>query len=281
MTSRNEESTNAAPRKSALGRHLRSSRLAIAGIVAAALTAALTQVMTGWISNGWRYLFGQPEPAPIAIVVQPLQDNVCDQHWMTPSPPQGLPPPPRSTDASTVREDWSRWAEQVKGVPVGTQVLLRVQGRTDTQVTITGIEFNVLKRAPAFAGTNAYANCGAGPGPIRWLYVNLDKEPPQVSAKFDERNPELIVGNAPAWERKPIRFPYNLQVSKSETETFLISAGTDDCDCTWTGQLDWVSLDRKGSLPIDNNGAPFRTTSSKLADHTCQSLMGTGPWNCG
>lgn len=275
-----DKSTSGAPRESALGRHLRSGRVFIAGIIAAALTAVLTQVMTGWMGDAWRYLLGQHEPAPIAIAVQSYQDDVCYQDWMIPLPLKGLPSPPRSTDPSTGAEDWSRWAEHVNGVPAASKVLLSVQGRTDTEVTIANIRFKAVKRAPVFAGTHVYTICGAGAGPIRWLRVTLDKErPPQVTAKFDESNPELK-GGAPAWERQPIRFPYKLTVSKSEAETFLIDAYTDNCDCSWTGQVEWTSLDRTGSLPFDYKGAPFRITSTSLADHECSwVVMGsTTPW---
>ena len=286
---RSPTSSVGAARKSALGRHFRSGRVFMAGIATAALTAVLTQVMTGWMGDAWKFMFGPPEPAPIAMVVQPPHGDMCDQAWMVPRSSQGLPPPPGSGGVSG-GEEWSRWAESVRGVPAdaakgttGGYLVLIVQGRTDAQVTITNIKFKAVKRDPAFSGTFAYTNCGAGPGEIRWLDVDLDMEPPQVSADFAEWHPELRPGastETSASERRPISFPYNLMVSKSETETFLISAHTEDCDCTWIGQLDWASQGRTGSLPIDNNGAPFRTASTLLADRECWTVMGTRPWQC-
>jgi hypothetical protein len=262
---------------------IRRGRIYIAGIAAAALAAVLAQAITGWMGNAWRFIHPEPpEPAPIAMTVQPYHRDICNQDWMVPQPPESLPPPPRSTDQTTGGQDWLAWAEQVKGVPVATKLLLTVQGRTDAQVTITNIRFNVIKREPVFAGTKADTTCGAGAGPIRLLEVNLDEDPPQVDAQFDASNPELV--NAPTWERQPIRFPYKFTVSKSEAETFLIDTYTENCDCTWTGQVEWTSLDREGSLPIDNNGAPFRTTSSKLATDRCLYVpvgqQADDPWNC-
>jgi len=151
--------------------------------------------------------------------------------------------------------------------------MLRVQGRTDAEVTITNIGFEA-KRAPAFAGTRVSLNCAryATEAPVRRVYVDLDKESPEVTAFYtwDPKN----------GKPREIRFPYNPKVSKSEADTFFLAPHTEDCDCTWTGHVDWVSQGRKGSLPIDNNGAPFRIATPKLADHVCESKMGTGSWDC-
>lgn len=270
-------------------RHFRGSKLFVAGIVTAALSAVLVQVMTGWMNGAWKFIFGSDEPAPITMVVQSPRSHECDQAWMVPGSTAPLPPPPGM--AGEVGSDhWAQWAESVGGVPAdatkvptGSHLVLIVQGLTDAQVTITDLDFQVVERAPAFAGTLAYTNCGGGAGPIRWLDVDLDKQPTKVSAEFADWHPELrpdASTNSSASERRPIDFPYNLMVSEAETETFLIDVRTEACDCSWTGRLNWASQGRTGSLPIDNNGVPFRTAGTLLADRECVAVIGNDSWRC-
>ncbi len=59
------------------------------------------------------------------------------------------------------------------------------------------------------------------------------------------------------------QFPYT--VSLSNSETFVIKASTEGCDCDWVVDLHRASQGQTGVLPINDNGRPFRTSSAKNA----------------
>ncbi|MFJ8589616.1 hypothetical protein ACIRD2_34035, partial [Streptomyces sp. NPDC093595] len=53
----------------------------------------------------------------------------------------------------------------------------------------------------------------------------------------------------------------------------LVTAGTISCDCRWYLELDWSSPGRKGTVRIDDDGHPFRTSAIKgLLQYTCDTL---------
>jgi hypothetical protein len=61
-------------------------------------------------------------------------------------------------------------------------------------------------------------------------------------------------------DEKPVRFPY--KVSQTDPEVFYIAVNTKKCDCTWIAELFWTTRGKNGSTIIDDNGRPFRVTSS-------------------
>ena len=55
--------------------------------------------------------------------------------------------------------------------------------------------------------------------------------------------------------------PY--RVSSEDPEVLLVNAETEACDCSWCLELDWSSQGRTGTVRVDDDGRPFRTTSIK------------------
>jgi hypothetical protein len=43
----------------------------------------------------------------------------------------------------------------------------------------------------------------------------------------------------------------------------MVDAQTEDCDCRWYLELDWSSQGRTGTVRIDDQGVPFRTSGIK------------------
>jgi hypothetical protein len=63
---------------------------------------------------------------------------------------------------------------------------------------------------------------------FRWLDVDLDHSPTRVIPHYDSQ----LAKEAPSeWRRTPIKFPY--KVSTADSEAFLITARTKNCDCGW------------------------------------------------
>ena len=197
-------------------------------------------------------------PNPITAAVHTVTPT-CGYPWVTPKTPEQihLPVPGEILDNG----GWADWPEvSVNGAasPPGL-VELTIQGRDSAAVTLTNLRVRVLARRTPIHGTAIQRDCG-DQGAIRWLEVDLDRDPVRPVAKDEfDAMPE----DTPAWERKPIKFPYT--VSVTNPETFMIKAVTENCDCDWIADVEWSSQGQRGTLPITNAGKPFRTTSIKNA----------------
>lgn len=58
-------------------------------------------------------------------------------------------------------------------------------------------------------------------------------------------------------------------MSRTDIEVFWIVASTDSCDCSWIAELDYHVREESGSIRIDRDGVPFRTTATDRADWYC------------
>lgn len=230
----------------------------IAGI-AAALIAAMA---TAWLPE----LGFVPHPAPDLTLQSPatasmpapsggLPFTVAVKRqtlggWVIDQPLAQLPPRPRSY------EGLSDWAREVGGIPADDlDVYMTVQGRSEAQVTLTNLRVRVTERRRNTHSVHVNINEG-GPDAYRWVRVDLDTDPPKLSDElFDSP-----LNNAPAHERRPIRFPY--EVSISDAETFLIKALANGCDCSFLIELDWMAEGKIGTVVVDDAGRPFRLAGS-------------------
>jgi hypothetical protein len=50
-------------------------------------------------------------------------------------------------------------------------------------------------------------------------------------------------------------------VSAEDPEVLLVTARTGGCDCRWYLELDWSSQGRTGTVRVDDDGRPFRTSA--------------------
>ncbi|GAA2334462.1 helix-turn-helix domain-containing protein [Streptomyces kunmingensis] len=171
----------------------------------------------------------------------------CGHDYVIAKPPSQVPPPPAPQDAAP-------WAATQSAVHGGeTLVQLSVQGRSDTAVVLEALRVRVVGRTTPAEG-NAYAmdhGCGGALTP-RYFAVDLDKDRPLARA---------VAGNDSGTPIPAVRMPY--RVSAEDPEVLLVTAGTSSCDCRWYLELDWSSQGRKGTVRIDDDGRPFRTSSIK------------------
>ncbi|QCD60873.1 helix-turn-helix domain-containing protein [Streptomyces hawaiiensis] len=171
----------------------------------------------------------------------------CGHDYVVAAPPEQVPPPPVPQDAGV-------WAASQNAVHGGeTLVRLSVQGRTDTAVVLEALRVRVVGRTAPAQG-NAYAmdqGCGGSVTP-RSFDVNLDKDRPIARA---------VAGSDTGTPIPAVRMPY--RVSARDPEVLLVNARAQACDCRWYLELDWSSQGRTGTVRIDDDGRPFRTSGIK------------------
>ncbi|MEU1850629.1 helix-turn-helix domain-containing protein [Streptomyces sp. NPDC019990] len=171
----------------------------------------------------------------------------CGHDYVVSKPPRQVPPPPVPQDAGS-------WAASQGAVHGGeTVVELSVQGRTDTAVVLQALRVRVVGRTAPAQG-NAYAmdnGCGGSLTP-RYFDVNLDKDRPLAHA---------VPGSDAGTPVPAVRMPY--RVSARDPEVLLVTARTATCDCRWYLELDWSSQGRRGTVRVDDDGRPFRTSGIK------------------
>ncbi|MGW6981674.1 helix-turn-helix domain-containing protein [Streptomyces sp. NPDC054932] len=180
---------------------------------------------------------------PVKVTTRPhTWEAPCGQHYLIDKPPAQVGPPPVERDAPA-------WVAAAGAVPADEQyVTLTLQGSGADTVVLDGLTVRtVAKRAPL--PWNDYAmgypgvGCGAGV-PTRTFGVALDSARPSVAPVPGQRD-----------------FPFS--VSESQPEVFHIKAAASAHDVSWYLELSWSSGSRRGTLRIDHNGNPFRTSGSK------------------
>lgn len=143
-------------------------------------------------------------------------------------------------------------------------VLVTIQGKTDAEVTLTGMDVNVDRR-PAPEGTILTPPCG-GEGYFRSIVVDLDSTPPSMQPRI---NLDASTASEPGARREPLIFPYEVAIHDAETFEMIVYTG--ECDCEWTVDVSWASQGRTGKTRIDNGGKPFRTVGGARAEGDCDS----------
>ncbi|WAZ24960.1 helix-turn-helix domain-containing protein [Streptomyces cinnabarinus] len=169
----------------------------------------------------------------------------CGHDYVIDRPPAKVAPPPPPQDART----WAGSQGAVHGR--NTMVRISVQGKSSTAVVLEALRVRVVGRAAPVEG-NSYAmdqGCGGAVTP-RFFDVDLDKDRP-IARPAD--------GNDSGTTIPAMRLPY--RVSAEDPEVLLVTAGTEGCDCRWYLELDWSSQGRTGTIRIDDEGRPFRTTA--------------------
>ncbi|WP_421107482.1 helix-turn-helix domain-containing protein [Streptomyces sp. NEAU-S77] len=191
-------------------------------------------------------------------------ENGCDHRYVIDRPPADVAPPPTERDAPA-------WAAAHDAVHGGTtNVEATVQGRAESAVVLRALHVRVVgRRTPLAWSSFAMDNgCGGALTP-RAFSVDLDAARPQARPTD---------GNDEGKPIPAVRFPY--RVSASDPEVLLINARTAGCDCRWYLELEWTSGDRSGTVRIDDNGAPFRTSGIK-GRPTYGYDYGEGAWRDG
>ncbi|MFK4687575.1 transcriptional regulator [Streptomyces pristinaespiralis] len=205
----------------------------------------------GVVQNG---AAGPSSPAPFTgtpftwITDDHVWRHGCGHAYFVDRSPADVPPPPVEADA----EQWSRALQA--GHAGETAVRVTVQGKGPEAVVLESLQVRVAaRRAPE--PRNVYrmdSGCGGSLTP-RMFDVDLDMSRPVARS---------VAGNDAGEPIPAVSFPY--RVSATDPEVLLVTGRTVRCDCEWYLQLRWSSGGRTGTVRIDDDGRPFRT--SALAD---------------
>ncbi|MER5771510.1 hypothetical protein [Streptomyces sp. NPDC001985] len=185
----------------------------------------------------------------------------CDHTYLVPRGPAAVPPPPAEADAGP-------WAAALGAVHGGeTIVRFTVQGRGEEAVVLQALRVRVAaRRAPLERSAYRMSpGCGGSLTP-RFFDADLDRPRPVARA---------VAGSDAGTEIPAVSLPY--RVSVTDPEVVLVTGRTAQCDCDWYLELEWSSGDRSGTVRIDDNGRPFRT--SAVRDGPVHEYdTGTGGW---
>ncbi|MCM2516709.1 helix-turn-helix domain-containing protein [Streptomyces griseoincarnatus] len=186
---------------------------------------------------------GRKSGVPVTVQADPYAwESPCSQRYLADKPASGMKPPP-------LEEGAAAWVAAHDAVSSGQQYLrLTVQGTGPETVVVDGLTVRVAgKRAPLAWNDYAMAYPGVGCGggvQTRAFAVSLDSARPSLA-------PEP--GNDD--------FPF--KVSESDPEVYYITASVSAYDVDWYLELKWSSGDRSGTLTVDDEGRPFRTSGNK------------------
>ncbi|MFJ9154285.1 helix-turn-helix domain-containing protein [Streptomyces sp. NPDC102270] len=175
---------------------------------------------------------------PITVRTRPyVYDNPCSQHFLVDNAPAQMGPPANEENAP-------RWAASYGAVSSDEQrVALTVQGAGSRTVVLEALHVTIESRNAPLAWNDYAMGVGCGGGvETKSFDVDLDSGSPTVTVKNGQR-----------------AFPYS--VSESDPEVFYVTAHTKAHDVRWDLTLDWSSGSRHGTVRVDNDGTPFRTSA--------------------
>ncbi|MCX4525310.1 MULTISPECIES: transcriptional regulator [unclassified Streptomyces] len=229
--------------------------LAVAGVVAVVAGSAFVLAPTGRAPAGSAVLpSSSPSPTPAAKA--PLRAAVrshvwaggCDHAYLAERGPGSMPPPPVEADAPA-------WADAGRAVHAGSQIVevtLHGVGPGTEAVVLEDLEVRVTARRtpPAWNVYQMSQGCGGGLTPAGFA-VNLDA--PRPLARPAAGNDAGVRLAAPA-------FP--LRVSAAEPVVLRVEATATGCDCDWSLDLRWTGPAGSGTLRLDDNGRPWRTSAA-------------------
>jgi plasmid maintenance system antidote protein VapI len=176
--------------------------------------------------------------APVVATNPYKWEGPCSQHYLVNRKAAQVPPPPNESDARG-------WVRALGGVAGQEQMLaLTVQGTGKATVVLDGLHVRVVGKDAPLAWNDYAMGVGCGGGvETKSFAVDLDAGRPVTTPKGGQRD-----------------FPY--KVSESDPEVFYVFADARAHDVSWYLELDWSSGARSGTVRIDDNGKPFRTSGN-------------------
>lgn len=192
---------------------------------------------------------------PVTVNTKPYAyENPCSQHYLVNRPPTEVPPPPFEPDAPG-------WVSALGAVSSGSQFIeLAIQGAGSQTVMLNKMNVRVVASEEPLAWNDYATGVGCG-GDVttRTFGVDLDAGRPSVETKGGQRD-----------------FPYS--VSESDPEVFYVRANASARYVSWYLELEWSSGGREGTLRIDDNGKPFRTSGAAGRPSFHYPLGGSPKW---
>ncbi|WP_205523164.1 helix-turn-helix domain-containing protein [Streptomyces sp. RLB3-17] len=176
--------------------------------------------------------------APLVAANPYKWDGPCSQHYLVNRDAERVPPPPNESDARG-------WVTALGAVAGQEQMLaLTVQGTGKATVVLEGLHVRVVGKDAPLAWNDYAMGVGCGGGvQTKSFAVDLDAGRPVTTPKAGQRD-----------------FPY--KVSESDPEVFYVFADARAHDVSWYLELDWSSGARSGTVRVDDNGKPFRTSGN-------------------
>jgi len=269
----------------------------VLGAVLAGVLATITGWTTGGINAGWNWLTSDASPVQVAVPrpipdsPQPAGSTGSPSAAKAPATGNGVgSPSPRPDGRLSIananfevsevlgqggcqlqaavprhvsrirppridgdRPDLAQWVKDNDAAdPDVTRYLFTVSAKPGRTVTLTRAHTVFVKRT-ARPAQGAVVNlfignsCGAG-GAFRHFVNDLDDPTGAWAPRNDDKYQV----------HEKTNFPY--VVKNDDPETFVLTATTVNCDCTWRIQLDWTSDTETGHTIIDNAvGRNFRT----------------------
>ncbi|MER6960702.1 helix-turn-helix transcriptional regulator [Streptomyces sp. NPDC000618] len=182
------------------------------------------------------------DAVPLTVSARPYAwESPCSQHYLIDREPGQVAPPPLEQDAPA-------WVAAHGAVSSGNQFLeFTVQGTGAETVVVDDVKVRtVAKRSPLewsdFAMGYPGVGCGGGV-PTRYFTVALDAARPALVPEAGHPD-----------------FPF--KVSASDPEIYYVSADASAYDVSWQLELSWSSGSRHGTLTLDDDGKPFRTSGN-------------------
>jgi hypothetical protein len=219
----------------------------------------------------------ESSPSPSPVESNPAEVTATATYYRDECSSFLLPKPVSELGASPPRETLGEWARSNGGVTSenfgpatgGTQrIMVTIAGGAATPVTITDLTFEAVERGPAIIGPVVSNQCG-DETVARYAEIDLDRNPPAIISS--SATPVSVGADL---EVEPIKFPY--LVSESETETLLLIASTHNY-VAWRARLSWSNGTTSGTYTVDDDGDPFRVSSSS-ASTGAYGPNGSGGW---
>ncbi|GGR00883.1 helix-turn-helix domain-containing protein [Streptomyces asoensis] len=185
---------------------------------------------------------GAGDSVPLTVSTRPYAwIDPCSQHYLIERGPEGVKPPP-------VEQDAPAWVARHRAVSAGEQfVQITVQGTGEKTVVVESLTVRTVAKAAPLAWNDyamGYPGVGCGGGmPTRAFSVALDAARPSLVPEAGHRD-----------------FPFT--VSESDPEVYYVTADASAYDVRWYLELAWSSGSRHGTVTIDDEGKPFRTSGN-------------------
>ncbi|WP_055603004.1 transcriptional regulator [Streptomyces aureus] len=191
--------------------------------------------------------------APTVVTAPHTWEGPCSQHYLIDRGPEQVPPPPTEQDAPG-------WIAALDAVPGGDQLLrLTVQGTGKRTVVLEALHVRVVSKKAPLAWNDYVMGVGCG-GEVstKAFAVDLDAGRPAAVPVGGQRT-------------------FSYKTSESDPVIFNVAARAQAHDVSWYLELVWSSGEAHGTLRVDDDGRPFRT-SGNLARPAYAYPLGWTEW---